>query len=279
MTLQVFSKKAVKAILPYGIVVLRDKWKKLETYMNDAWKYVPPVAINVQDSMEKQIIRISFEISNICNYSGIHKKCPTSCYKEKKLLDDYILYKTVDELSKYNFKGSMVFHRYNEPLLHKEKVLAFIAYINRLLPDVKIAIYTNGSFLFQEDLNRFEQYKIDHITVSSYSKEEHYRLIKLTTRIPYKVFYSVLDDRKNIYTEKPYDLYLPCYATIRDLTVNCHGQISLCCFDWDNKAVFGDLHTQSLKEILNSPQFMKVHNELIQGKRTLEICRRCRWQR
>lgn len=231
-----------------------------------------------QDSLEKHITRVSIELSNCCNYTNIHKKCPVSRYKQKKVMDTEIVHKILDELALYNFSGELDFHRYNEPMIDK-RLFDFIEYANKVLPDARISILTNGFFLNQEVIKEFEKYKIWLITVSSYTFKEHERLIKLKTTIPYKVYYSHLDDREDIYGRKEINSTVPCFATIRDVTVNCFGDVSICCLDWQNLFTFGNVANRSLKEILNSEQFLKVHNELFNGKRTLEICKRCDWQR
>ncbi|MDR2965758.1 MAG: SPASM domain-containing protein [Treponema sp.] len=238
-------------------------------------KVTPPF---YPDSLEKYITRISFEISNMCNYTHIHKKCPVSRYTDKKKLETSIVYKVLDELALYNFCGEIDFHRYNEPMIDT-RLFEFIEYTNKVLPNAKISILTNGSLLNQEVIEKFEKYKLWHIIVSSYTFKEHERLIKLKTTIPYKVYYSRLDDREDIYNRKEINSKLPCYATIRDITVNCYGDISICCLDWQNRFVFGNVSSLSLKEILNSKQFLEVHHELFHGKRTLGICKRCDWQR
>ena len=230
------------------------------------------------DSLEKHITRVSFEISNMCNYTSIHKKCPVSQYKNKKLLETATVHKVLDELAQYNFCGEIDFHRYNEPMIDK-RLFDFIEYTNKVLPNAKISILTNGSLLNQEVLKKLEQYKIWLITVSSYTFKEHKRLIKLKTSIPYKVYYSHLDDREDIYTRGEINSTLPCYATIRDITVNCNGDVSICCLDWRNSFTFGNAASQTLKEIFNSEAFLDVHRNLFNGKRTLGICKRCDWQR
>jgi radical SAM protein with 4Fe4S-binding SPASM domain len=228
--------------------------------------------------LEKHITRVSFELSNLCNYAHLHKKCPVSRYKDKKILETNIVYKVLDELAEYGFSGEIDFHRYNEPMIDK-RLFDFIEYTNKILPNSRVSILTNGSLLNQSVLEKFEKYKIWLITVSSYTFKEHERLIKLKTVIPYKVYYSHLDDREDIYNRAEINSALPCYATIRDITVNCYGDLSLCCLDWQNRFTFGNVSAKPLKEILNSTPFLEVHNDLFHGKRNLEICKRCDWQR
>jgi len=230
------------------------------------------------DSLERHITRVSLELSNQCNFSKIHKKCPVSRYKEKKVLETEIVYKVLDELSSYDFSGEIDFHRYNEPMIDK-RLFDFIEYTNKVLPKAKISILTNGSLLNQQVFEKLEKYNIWLLTVSSYTFKEHDRLIKLKTSIPYKVYYSHLDDREDIYHRSEINSTKPCYATIRDITINCYGDLSICCLDWQNLFTFGSLASQSLKEILSSPAFLEVHRDLFNGNRKLGICQRCDWQR
>jgi MoaA/NifB/PqqE/SkfB family radical SAM enzyme len=238
----------------------------------------PPIPDFTGESLERHIKRISIELSNLCNYAHLHKKCPVAWYKEKKILPTEIFYKVVDELAEYGFCGELAFHRYNEPMLDK-RLYDFIGYVNKKLPGAKILILTNGSFLNQESLRKLEQYKIWLLTVSSYNFKEHDRLSRLETTIPYRVYFSHLDDREDIYSRKPINSGDPCYATVRDITVNCYGNLSICCLDWRNDCTFGSLRDHSLKELLNSPAFLAVHRDLFHGRRNLEICKRCDWQR
>jgi MoaA/NifB/PqqE/SkfB family radical SAM enzyme len=181
-------------------------------------------------------------------------------------------------LASYGFSGEIAFHRYNEPMIDK-RLFQFIEYTNEKLPNAKISILTNGSFLDQEMLKKMETYKIGLLTVSSYTFKEHDRLIKLKTSIPYRVYFSHLDDREDIYTRSELNTPLPCFATLRDITVNCFGFLSICCLDWQNRFTFGNLADHSLHELLNSKEYLEAHRDLFNGKRNLEICKRCDWQR
>jgi 2-deoxy-scyllo-inosamine dehydrogenase (SAM-dependent) len=228
--------------------------------------------------MEKHIQRVAFELSNLCNYSNMHKKCPVSMYQGKCILDSKVFYKVVDELADLQYEHEIAFHRYNEPLIDP-RLFTFIAYVNNKLPKARIFILTNGYYLTQEILNEFEKYDIGEIMVSSYSKDEHKRLSDLRTFIPYTVVFRTLDDRGDIYTREEINCKNPCYATIRDITIDCNANLSICCLDWRSMFTFGNLKDSCLKDILNGENFRKVHMELGRGIRNLEICKRCDWSR
>ena len=150
------------------------------------------------------------------------------------------------------------------------------------LPLAKIFILTNGTLLTENDIITLQKYNILSIQISAYGKKEEYENLKkqiANPSIPINIHDAKLDNRENIYQKEPADLIKPCFATIRDITVNCHGQISLCCLDWNNKEIFGDLYANTLSEILNTKKFQDTHKALINGIRKQEICRRCTWQR
>ena len=271
-----FYVKIKKLLKPFRSLIFKPPFTNDAYNQNIKLTDTPPSFC--RDSLEKHIMRVSIELSNCCNYANIHKKCPVSRYEQKKVMETEIVHKVLDELAQYNFSGEIDFHRYNEPMIDK-RLFDFIEYTNNVLPNARISILTNGFFLNQEVMEKLEKYNIWLITVSSYTFKEHERLIKLKTTIPYKVYYSHLDDREDIYSRKEINSTVPCFATLRDVTVNCFGDVSICCLDWQNLFTFGNISSNTLKEILNSEQFLKVHNDLFNGKRNLDICKRCDWQR
>ncbi|MBI4309141.1 MAG: SPASM domain-containing protein, partial [Candidatus Omnitrophica bacterium] len=44
------------------------------------------------------------------------------------------------------------------------------------------------------------------------------------------------------------------------LQVQVAGTVNMCCFDYDGKLTFGDLKTQSLKEVFETQAFKKIHH-------------------
>ncbi len=61
------------------------------------------------------------------------------------------------------------------------------------------------------------------------------------------------------------------------LQIQVDGTVNMCCFDWDGKLTFGDLKTQSLKEIFESPFFKKIQKCHTTGdyKGSGLICENC----
>lgn len=63
----------------------------------------PPMDLRLSTDLERHITRISFEISNTCNYTSIHDKCPVSCYVKSVTLNKNVVHKVLDELAEYGY--------------------------------------------------------------------------------------------------------------------------------------------------------------------------------
>lgn len=231
--------------------------------------------VNDNQPLIKQIKRISFEISNICNYSAFHNKCPASHVKEKRVLSSEIVYKIIHEMAETHYDGVFAFHRYNEPLMDP-RLFNFIRYAKTECPHSKILILTNGFYLTRELAKELAELDLWILAVSAYSILEYKRLIQLEINIPYYVFYAILDDIENIYHAKSVDEpQVSCNAPLRDLTVNVFGEVTLCCLDWKNKYTFGNLQEETIRQIIHKEAFRQIHDDLVHKRRNLDICKGC----
>lgn len=262
---------------------LSEKFTDLN-YANDAYRQLDinydnffkdnGTRLDFNSPLLPQIQRISFELSNICNYSSCHKKCPASNVTEPKILSTAVISKVLTELATIRYSGVIAFHRYNEPLIDP-RLFSLIQLSKQVCSESKILILTNGFYLTQQMADELDGLDIWVLAVSAYSNKEFKRLSAIRCRHPYKVFFSKLDNRQDIYTSKPLDLPSSCLAPLRDLTINAAGKLSLCCMDWQNKYEFGDVSNQMLSDIISSPECLQVAEELGRSVRRLDICRRC----
>lgn len=238
-----------------------------------------PESIDLSCTPHIQKIRaIFFELSNQCNYTYLHPKCPTNYQCEKRILSGNIFNRVIAELAENQFSGVISFHRYNEPLIDPRLIL-FIQTAKLALPNAYIRILTNGSYLTQEVADSLINAGVNWLEVSSYFKGEFERLVRLKIEVPYHVFSSTLDKRLDQYERESSNLVKPCYAMLNDITVNCHGELGLCCLDWKNQHTFGNLQDSRLSDLLDSELFLSYFNGLAHGKRELDLCSRCDWKR
>jgi glycosyltransferase involved in cell wall biosynthesis len=225
-----------------------------------------------------QIKRISFQLSNLCNLEGIHKKCPLHCRKSSSILPSSIVTKVLDELGSIDYQGIVAFHIYNEPLIDP-RLFSLIAETRRRCPGAKVYLLSNGYYLNQTILDELAVLGVWLLIVSAYSKADFERLSRYESRIPYKVFRATLDERRSIYDGPPLDVKAPCYPFVTDLSIACTGEVTLCCLDWDRRFVYGDLHEETLQSVLEKFEVRQIAHGLMLGERTTDICRRCDWVR
>lgn len=268
---------------------------------------------------------VHFEISNRCNLAAKHPNCPLGPqYQQEKLnagsrlnydrylsLGTYLPMAPIDralkELGKYNFLGSINFHRYNEPLIEPDKIKQLVKMARQYCTNASIIIYTNALTLTFESAMELVLAGTTKFIVSAYnlqmralvenifrkvtethSKAEDELEIEIINFISKddgdKWGNCALDDRNNLYhraakgetKESPYG---PCRAPFNDITV-CHtGEVVLCCLDWKNSVSFGSILTQRLSTIMRSEKAMKLYCELSKDIRNLPICKACGWSR
>lgn len=140
---------------------------------------------------------IYFELSNICNYSAIHTKCPASIIKNKSVMDSNVYKNVISDLSKIDFEGFISFHRYNEPLMDP-RLISFISYARHKIPKSKLRILTNGYYLTQEIADELVASGLSLLEVTAYFEHEFQRLKNIKITIPYHVFMQNLDGRIDV---------------------------------------------------------------------------------
>ena len=231
-----------------------------------------------ESDLFKYTNRISIELSNLCNYSMIHKKCPINKIKAPIILPSKIFYSIINTIKKFSFSGKIAFHTYNEPLIDP-RLFKFIEDAKKSCPSCKIYICTNGYYLDQIMAEELFSIGANEIHVSAYSDREMERLSKINVDIPFSVERMNLDNRLNFYDGPKKKYSKPCHAPLNEIIVTREGKISLCCLDWKREYIFGDLHYQNLEGILKEGKMHSLYEKLSNGERTLNLCRRCGWAR
>lgn len=223
--------------------------------------------------------RISFELSNICNYSYVHVKCPLNFRPPVSIMPKKIVMDTLEVLGKYDFSGMVSFHNYNEPGIDP-RLMSFIEQTKLYCPKSCIYFSTNGFYLDQNLLQEYEEAGVNSLHISVYLDDEYRRLSRLKSKnMQLQIQRMSFDDRLNYYScpEKKYNA--PCYAPLREIIINSKADVVLCCWDWKYKYKFGNLKDRSLEDILTSKEAVETYNNLSNGARSFDICKRCGYSR
>ena len=70
------------------------------------------------------------------------------------------------------------------------------------------------------------------------------------------------------------DAKFPCYRLWLTFTVLWDGRVSMCCADFDGRHIFGDLRTQTIAEVWNSPLYRAARRQHLESGGPA-ICRSC----
>lgn len=217
---------------------------------------------------------VAIELSNLCQYSWLHTKCPLHLemespfvVKEPKILPAHIVYSVLDELGQHDYSKQISFHQYNEPLIDP-RLFEFVRYARGKCPDSKIVILTNGHYLTPVLAEELTEAGVTEILVTPYGGTLGIKDYCYLKRLD-------LDDRLTMYDRPPINSKKPCFAPLTQVCVTKDAEISLCCMDWKRQYIFGDLNRCSLEQILCSEIVQNAYRRLSQGDRFLALCQRC----
>jgi len=273
------STKAAGSAKPAGPRAFENGlYRQLEVHYENFFRAEPLPPVDDGRPLIEHVRRISFQLSNRCNYAHCHKKCPVHYETAPVILPGRVVRKTLDELGGIDFDGVVAFHIYNEPL-NDPRLFSFIEYARARCPRCRVLILTNGWYLTQTLADELAELGVWNLVVSAYSDGEFDRLSRLDVKVPYRVFRAFLDDRRSIYEREPIPCDKPCGAPVVDVSVAPSGHVVLCCLDYEGRHRFGDLKAECLQDILEKPQCRQVYAALRAGRRRLYLCRRCDWSR
>jgi len=234
---------------------------------------------------------VAFELSNLCNYGHLHRKCPARGVGDKsapQILPGVIVEDVLRNLGSAAYSQSISFAVHNDPLCDP-RLFSFVELARECCPDACIVIGTNGWYLTTGLAEELFDAGATFFLVSAYSQYEQRRLEAIRSDLAAKVEYlpprasfsinptrTAFDDRMSMYyegTPSP----RPCNAPLTELVITSDGKLGLCCVDVWRKCIFGDLKAQSFGQVMESaaPQLERLRDELRKGQRTLPVCQRC----
>lgn len=223
-------------------------------------------------------------LSNFCNLAPFHKKCPLHlqwssplCVVEPVVLSTQVVMHVLNTLAEWDYTKDIGFSIYNEPLLDP-RLCHFVYTAKTTVPRAQVSIWTNGIFLTRGLVEELHELGVSQFVISPY--QDHGELTRRFQDLPYVTFTSgVLDDRLALYAQDAQKNGRPCGAPFRQIVVNCHGDVCLCCMDWKWTRTFGNLYVETLSQVLRKPEMWEVRDRLALGRRDEDPCQRCRYTR
>ena len=250
------------------------------------------------------------ETTNACNADCIF--CPHNQFDKIGIMGDVLYEKIVQDASQYHL-NIFIPMLTGEPFCDR-RIIERIRLARELMPRTQIMIYSNGSLIMDgdiENLANMGNIKFN-ISLNGASVKTRQKLMGLNDWEIVKskvirmdglglldavsmVWYPTLSiEELKDFSELPrsigirfqsfagenyrYKRTVPtsCRRVTESLTVMWHGQVNLCCFDPFGRVNFGNLNSQTIEEIWNSPlhlEYLAAHKE--NRGQEMRLCESC----
>ena len=251
---------------------------------------------NIRNPFSKIFDSIEFETTAYCNRKCDY--CPNVDFerfgeKENFLMKEEVFEKLISDLVELKFEGMISPHLYGEPM-SDHRLLDWIKHIRAELPNVYIKIVTNGDFLNKNNFNKFIDAGVNIFYISKHSKKlkkdcrdliENLSQEIINKNILVQDFYGDFNETQEMLTNRGGSIELKkdiikkppvncSYATYP--VINVFGDLILCCQDFNNDYVFGNIINRSLKDIWFDKKNIEMRKRIYDYKFDLKICKDCK---
>jgi radical SAM protein with 4Fe4S-binding SPASM domain len=240
----------------------------------------------ILNPMGSRFSAVEIEINHACNRRCSY--CPNSVSKRKHTGEiDPVLYdRLMQELANLSFEGRISYDFYNEPLLHSD-FEGIVAQTRLYLPKASIVVYTNGTLLTQERVEKCLDLGVSEFVVTQHEKDKGYAFDEVYEglgsarkhRVKYRTHRELkLTNRGGMLKHLGKDglVLAPCHIPSMIVTVTVSGNVLPCFEDYEEKLVMGNLRERSLMEIWNSEKYARFRKDLKYGQRHAQSpCKDC----
>mgnify|MGYP001464836868 FL=1 len=274
-------------------------------------KFIDPNIKNKSKTVEDRLQFIKYENKDLplpteieISESGTCNRkcsfCPRSAPEfidKKEFISNELHEKMCEELKSLNYKGTIRYSGFVEPLLDKN-IYNLIYMARKKLPDCNIEMVTNGDVLNANRLKELFSKGLSKILISAYDgKKEADDLENLCknsnlTTQQYIVrhrylsesedFGITLSNRSGTMENAEYKiksltepLKKPCYIPAYTFFLDYQGDVLICPHDWGKKIILGNLNTKKLIDIWFSSKAMTIRNKLVNSNREFSPCNLC----
>jgi radical SAM protein with 4Fe4S-binding SPASM domain len=191
--------------------------------------------------------------------------------------------KIIDELVEIDFRGYVRPYLMNECFLDP-RMPAIMQTICKRLPEALCVVNTNGDLLSVELARELGRMGVK-IRVSAYNQEVLRRFeaagvpkmhITNMTRL-HEGLPETFNNRAGAVLGIGQDT-IPqegCHFPFAQMYIRHDGRVVLCCNDYYNRVIMGDVNEESLMAIFNNAKYGRYRRALSKGERTLTLCKDC----
>ncbi len=226
--------------------------------------------------------------------------CPRSDQNfidKKEFISNDLYQKLCNELKELNYKGTIRFSGFVEPLLDKN--IFYLIDTTRLnLPKANIELVTNGDPLNNKRLLKLFASGLNKILISAYDNKEtadkleelclnaglnsQQYLVRHRYYSEDKDFGITLSNRSGMMENAEYPiaslkepLKKPCYIPSYTFFLDYQGDVLICPHDWGKKIILGNLKKEKFLDIWFKKKAMHLRKKLNSSERNFSPCNVC----
>ncbi|MFP5490947.1 MAG: radical SAM/SPASM domain-containing protein [Bacteriovoracia bacterium] len=237
-------------------------------------------------SVSPELKMVEIEINHHCNRACSY--CPNSVAEriEQGEMEPALFEKIMQQLVEINYKGSISYMFYNEPLLSKD-LNRFVQMTRQYLPTNDIHLYTNGTLLtldkfralYKDGVTRF--FVTKHEGVKNYVFDKVYE--ELNENEKFAVLFKSFRDLKltnrggAVKAGPPEPVQLTaCFIPQFLAVITVLGNVLPCFEDFHEKNIMGNVGETHLRDIWMNQKFQNFRQSLKLGLRhTQDPCDKC----
>lgn len=194
--------------------------------------------------MLRNLVALTIEVNDKCQLTKEHLECPRNADRFNHLLDkkpcsDEVFIQWLNYcINRMNFKGSILLHYYNEPLLSLDRILRIMKEV-----DGNFELWTNGIAFINGNVSLDVITMFNKVMITVY---EGYEEIINMTKGKYnnlELRTGSLDNRiiENIDVSNINWSSVSCKKITKELIVDYYGNVHMCCSDWRNEVKIGNI--------------------------------------
>ena len=242
---------------------------------------------------------IQIETCNRCNNDCPF--CPANRNNDTRkptFMDEELFYSIIDQLYAMDYHGTISLFSNNEPLLDG-RILKFVEYARKRLPNAVHYLYTNGILLNAEKFSALVK-NLDVLVIDNY--DDNFQLTPPVEKtltdfqsLPPQVYadssceVTISMRKKNqklntrggtapnrINESDKFRPNSPCILPFTQIIVRPDGTVAKCCNDPLTKITLGDLNKQTFREIWRGRAYQDLRKEMyFNGRQNIAGCEFC----
>lgn len=226
---------------------------------------------------------INLEISEQCNRRCNY--CPQSVAPAPKAFMDWgVFNQCMERMAEINWSGPVGYTHFGEPLLDK-RLLDMVKLTKRWLPKSMPKIYTNGDVLTVALAAQLIEAGVVNFVVTRHDNDfERWnkKVVPIAERFPDHFTLGDLhgkeiSNRAGLVTDPGVKIakLTSCDVPEGGMHIDRHGNVMLCCCDYNHETAYGNVFDMGLLEIWNGADYRAERESVLAGKPRLNICKGC----